>query len=167
MDGLLDEVVTVARRNAFSHVRDPKRKAEFFCVDRSSGACVSIVVGADATVTEAIVLALQPTDAPLEYVAKLLQLGGPRDSGVVEAMYARFVRCRTDAIPSASALRRFPPPTSTQVWARALLVTDTDDFVGFAVGTDRDALAGSLGELCTSSVSAGDYDEVAYHFLRG
>jgi hypothetical protein len=163
---MLDEIVAAARERSRSRVHDLSRHAEFFCVDTASGECLSIVVG-DGPAMDATVELARPPSGPAEnYVVRLLQLGGPRDSGVLDGMYARVVRCEGDAVPSESALRGFPPPASTEVWARGLLAAETNDVVGFAVATDRHALAPSLEELCTANVLVGDYDEVGYHFLR-
>lgn len=166
IDVLLDEVATVAHSRSSSHADDRSRHAEFFCVDTATVECLAIVVGDGPGVSGVIQLERPASGPAREYAVQLLQLGGPRDSGVLEGMYGRLVRCRGDALPSHSALQGFPPPTSAAVWARGLLAADTGDVLGFAVAIDRDALAGSLRELCASNDPAGDYDEVAYHFFR-
>jgi hypothetical protein len=166
VDSVLKEIVAVARDRFSRHGHDLDLHAEFFCVDTESGRCLSIVVGEREGMDAEVELARPPSGPPEDYVVWLLQLGGPRDSGVVEGLYARVVRCARTTVPGETALRGFPPPASTEVWARGLLGAETRDVIGFAVATNRDALTLSLEELCSSSVLVGDYNEVPHHFFR-
>jgi hypothetical protein len=105
-----------------------------------------------------------PPDA-LQADVHLLQVGGPRGSGVVQALYGRIVRCEPGAVTELS-FDGDAVPTSPDVWTRALLVAPDGWVLAFAVGPGRTALEQSLEKLSSRSMQVDDYDEVAYHFFR-
>jgi hypothetical protein len=160
---LVDEVVAAARVRATWPVRRTNRRAEFFFVDTSTGGGLSLVIGDDRTVTPVIELTRPVGDAE-EYDVHLLQIGGPRQSGVVDARLGRIVRCDPDGVVDLS-FNGDAVPRSPDVWARGLLVAVRGDVLAFAVATDRGALEQSLQKFASRCVRVDDYDDVAYHFL--
>lgn len=161
---LLDEIVAVARARSRWPVEQPNRRAELFFVDTASGDGLSLVVGDYRTVRPVIELARSPSKGPEEYDVHLLQVGGPRGSGVVQALYGRIVRCDPGAVSDLS-FDGDAVPTSPDVWTRALLVAPDRRVLAFAVGPDRGALEESLVKFSSRSAHVDDYDEVAYHFF--
>jgi hypothetical protein len=161
---LVEEVVAIARGRSGWPVQETGRRAEFFFVDTSSGDGLSLVVGDDRTMIPAIELERPPREDPEEYDVHLLQVGGPRESGVVDALYGRVVGCDPGAVEDLSFDGR-AVPTSPDVWARALLLAPEGRVLAFAVATDRAELERSLLEFSTRAPRVDDYDEVAYHFL--
>jgi hypothetical protein len=160
---LIDEIVALARSSW--PVRTTNRRAEFFFLDRSSGDALSVVVSDDRTVAAVIDLGRPPSANPEEYDVRLLQLGGPTDSGVVDALFGRVVRCNPAELGDFS-LDGDAVPTSPDVWARGLLVApDGGLAVAVAVASDFTALEESLRKFSSYSVAVEDYDDVAYHFL--
>jgi hypothetical protein len=164
LEPLIAEVVAVARAGSHWPVQRTNRRAEFFCINTSSGDSVSLVLGDDRTVTPVIELGRRPSEAPEEYDVHLLQLGGPKESGVVDALLGRVVRCDPDAVTDVS-FNGDTVPTSPHVWARALLVGPGGRVLAFAVGTDSAALERALDKFSARCTRVDDYDEVAYHFL--
>jgi hypothetical protein len=162
VDELTDEVIAVARaqRGATAAI---ERRAEFFLVEPSKGDCLSIVAGDNSTVCAVVELPRLARGEPQEYDVVLLQLGGPRGSGVVDALYGRVVYCAQAGGEETSAVHDVP--ASPHVWARAMLL-GPDELVAFAVGTDRGVLEQTLGELVDRPARSEDYGEVAYHFSR-
>jgi hypothetical protein len=161
---LIDEIVALARSSW--PVKMTNRRAEFFFVSRSSGDGLSVVIGDDRTVTPVIDLGRRPSGAPEEYGVRLLQLGGPTESGVVDALFGRVVRCHADE-PAELSFDGNTPPASPDVWARALLVAPNDALVlALAVASQFVALEESLRKFSARSITIDDYDDVAYHFLR-
>jgi hypothetical protein len=162
LEPLIEEIVALARSSG--PVTDTNRRAEFFFINRSSGGGLSVVIGHDHTVTPVINLG-RPRDEPEEYDVRLLQVGGPTGSGVVDALFGRVVRCDLAAFPELS-FDGDAVPTSPDVWARALLVApDRQLVLGIAVASDRGALEESLLKFSARSTRVDDYDEVAYHFF--
>jgi hypothetical protein len=160
---LIDEIVALARPSW--PVRSTNRRAEFFFLNRSTGDALSVVVGDDRPVTAVIELARAPSANPEEYDVRLLQLGGPTDSGVVDALFGRVVRCDRAELADVSFYGA-ATPTAPAVWARGLLVgPDGALAVAVAVATEFAALEESLREFSSRSVAVDDYDDVAYHFL--
>jgi hypothetical protein len=141
---------------------EPARRV--FFINTSSGDGLSLLIGDDRTVTPAIELARPASEDPEEYDVHLLQVGGPRTSGAVEALFGRVVRCEPGAISKLS-FNGDAAPTSPAVWARALLVAPSAQVVAFAVAADRAALEDSLIKFSTRCTRLDDYDEVAYHFF--
>jgi hypothetical protein len=163
VNALLEEIVAVARDRSPWPVRRSNRRAEFFFVDTASGDSLSLVLGDDRTVTPVIQLERRASDDPKEYDVYLLQVGGPRGCGVVDALFGRTVRCKPGAVSELS-FNGHAVPTTPDVWARALLVAP-GEVVAFAVATDRGALQHSLSKFSASCSDVDDYDEVASHFL--
>ena len=162
-DALIEEVVAVARARS-RPVERPDRRAEFFFVDTSSGDGLSLVIGDERTVRPVIELARPPSRDPEEYEVYLLQVGGPRGCGVVQALFGRIVRCD----PGASGELSFDGgavPASPDVWTRALLAAPDGRVLAFAVGPDRAALEQSLEKFSSRATQVADYEEVAYHFF--
>jgi hypothetical protein len=164
VESLIEEIVAVARARSRWPVERANRRAEFFFVNTSSGDGLSLLIGDDRTVTPVIELARPASEDPQEYDVHLLQVGGPRTSGVVEALYGRVVRCDPAEVSELS-FNGDAVPTSEDVWARALLVAPSGRVVTFAVATDRAALEESLTKFSARCTRIDDYDEVAYHFF--
>jgi hypothetical protein len=162
LEQLIEEIVAIARARSHWPVQMTNRRAEFFLINTSSGDGLSLVIGDDRTVTPVIDLARRPSEEPEEYDVHLLQVGGPRESGVVDALFGRVVRC--EAV-SEMSFDGDAVPASPDVWARALLVGPGGRVLAFAVGTDRRALEHSLDKFSARSTQVDDYDEVAYHFF--
>ncbi len=162
LGALMAEVVERARANRDWPVTHIDRRAEFFLTDSATGDCLSIVFGDDPNVASAVEPARPSSGEPRTYVVRCLALGGPRGSGVVDALFGRVVHRMTGA---ADVERKGPLP-SPEVWARALLVSpDDDEAVGVAVASDASSLDQALLELAGGSMRVEDYDDVAYHFL--
>jgi hypothetical protein len=163
LEPLIEEIVALARSSG--PIRDTNRRAEFFFINRSTGDGLSVLIGHDHTVTPVIDLGRTPRDEPEEYDVRLLQVGGPTESGVVDVLLGRVVRCDAAALTEMS-FDGNAVPASPDVWARALLVApDQQRVLGLAVATDRAALEGSLRTFSARSTRVDDYDEVAYHFF--
>lgn len=161
---LVNEVVALARARSHEFVRNPDRTAEFFFVDTPTGDGLSVVLGTSRTVMPAIDIEGAERGDPEEYDVQLLQLGGPRGSGVVPSLFARVVRGGPDA--AHEALDRDAVPSSPDVWVRALLLAAGGDLIAFAVGTDWAAIDESLQTLSASATDVESFDDVAYHFWR-
>jgi hypothetical protein len=161
---LINEIVTLARARSDWVVRDRDRAAEFFFVDTPSGDGLSVVVGEGLSVMPAIDVEGAERGEAEECEVQLLQVGGPRDSGVVPALSARVVRCAPDALHDG--FNGDAVPTSTHVWVRALLRAASGDVLAFAVGTDRIALEDSLRKLTGQANEVNDFDDCVYHFWR-
>jgi hypothetical protein len=166
LEPLIDEIVALARARSRPPVEQASRRAEFFFVDTSSGDGLSLVVGDDPTVRPMIELARPPRGDSEEYDVHLLQVGGPRGSGVVQAVFGQVVRCDAGAVDELS-FDGDAVPTSPDVWPRALLVAPDVRVLAFAVGPDRAALEQSLEKFSSRSTQVDHYDEVAYHFFLG
>jgi hypothetical protein len=163
LEPLIEEIGALARSSM--PLNETNRRAEFFLINRSSGDGLSVVIGHDRTVTPVIELSRAPDGEPEEYDVHLLQVGGPRDSGVVDALLGRLVRCDGAALTELS-FDGDAVPTSPEVWARALLVApDRDHVLALAVATDRAALEESLRKFSARCPRVDDYDDVAYHFF--
>lgn len=163
LEPLIEEIGSLARSSM--PLSKTNRRAELFLIDRSSGEGLSVVIGDDRTVTPVIELSRAPYGEPEEYDVHLLQVGGPRDSGVVDALFGRVVRCDGAAFTELS-FDGDAVPTSPEVWARALLVApDRDRVIALAVATDRAALEESLRKFSARCAGVDDYDDVAYHFF--
>jgi hypothetical protein len=165
LEPLIEEIVAVARVRSRRPVERPNRRAEFFFVDTSSGNARSLAIGDDRTVRPVIELARAPSGDPEEYDVHLLQVGGPRGSGVVQTLFGQVVRCDAGDV-DGPAFDGDAVPTSPDVWTRAILVAPDGEVLVFAVGPDRAALEQSLEEFSSRSTQVDDYDEIAYHFLR-
>jgi hypothetical protein len=164
LEPLVEEIVGLSRARSRWPVERPNRRAEFFFINTSSGDGLSLVIGDDRTVRPVIELARPPSRDPEAYEVQLLQVGGPRGSGVVQALFGRVVRCDAGAVGELS-FNGDAVPTSPDVWTRALLVAPDGRVLACAVGPDRAALEQSLEKLSSRSTHVEDYDEVAYHFL--
>ena len=160
---LIEEIGALARSSV--PLNKTNRRAEFFLINRSSGDGLSVVIGDDRTVTPVIKLSRAPDGESEEYDVHLLQVGGPRGSGVVDALFGRVVRCDGAALTELS-FDGDAVPTTPEVWARALLVApDRDLVLALAVATDRAALEESLRKFSARCPRVDDYDDVAYHFF--
>jgi hypothetical protein len=159
IESLLEEIVAVAPRWP---VQPTNRQVEFFFINRSTGDSLSLVIGEDRSVSPAIELD-RPSEGGSEYDVRLLQVGGPRESGVAPSLFGRVVRCDPGTVSELS-FDGDSVPTSSAVWARGLLVAPSAQVVAFAVATDRVALDGSLQEFSARCAGVADYGEVAYHF---
>jgi hypothetical protein len=164
VEALTEEIVAVARARSPWPVRRTNRRAEFFFINTSTGDGISLVLGDDRTVTAVIELELRPSDEPEEYDVHLLQVGGPRESGVVGALFGRIVHCDPGTVSELS-FNGDTVPTSPDVWARALLSAPAGDVIAFAVAANRAALDHSLHKFSSRCTRVDDYDEVAYHFF--
>jgi hypothetical protein len=164
VDQLLDEIVALARARRRRPVQQTSRRAELFFVETSLGAGLSLVVGDDRSVTPVIELERPSSEDPEEWDVHLLQVGGPRRSGVVNALFGRVVRCEPGTVGDLS-FDGDAVPASPAVWARGLLVQPGGQALAFAVATDRAALEHSLEKFSSRCTRVDDYDEVAYHFL--
>jgi hypothetical protein len=164
VEPLIEEIVAVARARSRWPVERTNRRAEFFFINTSSGDALSLLIGDDRTVTPVIELARPASEDPEEYDVHLLQVGGPRTSGVVDALFGRVVRCDPAAVSELS-FNGDAVPTSAEVWARALLVAPSAQVVAFAVAADRAALEDSLIKFSARCTRLDDYDDVAYHFF--
>ena len=164
LEPLIEEIVALARARSRRPVDRPNRRAEFFFVDTSTGESLSLVIGDDRTVRPTIELAQAPSGDSEEYDVHLLQVGGPRGSGVVQALFGQIVRCDAGAVSELS-FHGDAVPTSPDVWTRAILLTPDGGVLAFAVGPDRGALEQSLERFSSPSTQANFYDEVAYHFF--
>ncbi len=111
-----------------------------------------------------IELARPASKDPEEYDVQFLQVGGPRESGVLNGLFGRVVRCPPGAV-SEQSFNGDAVPTSPDVWERALLVAAWGQVLAFAVATDRAALEHSLRKFSARCTGVDDYDDVAYHFL--
>jgi hypothetical protein len=160
---LVEEIVAVARVRGRWPVQQTKRRAEFFFVNTCTGDGLSLVVG-ERTVTPVIELERSSSGAPEECDVHLLQLGGPRGSGVVDALFGRVIRCDPGAVGDRS-FNGDAVPRSPEVWARGLLVGPSGEVLAFAVAADQAALEQSLEKFSSRCTRVDDYDEVAYHFL--
>lgn len=161
LEPLIQEIVALARSS--STLQSPKRRAELFLLDRSSGDALSVVIGDDKTVAPVIELGRPPETEPEQYDVRLLQVGGPTTSGVVEVLLGRVVHCDTavDLSFDGDAL-----PTSPDVWLRTLLVApDRGRVIALAIASDRGALEETLRKFSARCPRIDDYDEVAYHFF--
>jgi hypothetical protein len=137
------------------------RRALF--VNRPSGDGLSLVIGDDRSVAPVIALSRAPTGDPEEYEVRLLQVGAPTCSGVVDALFGRVVRCDATAI---AAFARDAVPACPDVWARALLVApERDTGVAVAVGSSSAALDDTLSTFTASSAAVDDYDDLGYFFF--
>jgi hypothetical protein len=163
VEPLIEEIVALARARSRWPVERTNRRAEFFFVNTSSGDGLSLLLGDDRTVTPVIELTRPASEDPEQYDVHLLQVGGPRTSGVVEALYGRVVRCDPGEVGELS-FNGDAVPRSEDVWARALLVAPSGR-VAFAVATNRAALEESLTKFSARCTRLDDYDEVAYHFF--
>jgi hypothetical protein len=163
LEPLIEEIVTLARSSW--PVKRTNWRAELFFINRSSGDGLSVLIGDDHTVTPVINLGRAPVDEPEEYDVRLLQVGGPTKSGVVDALFGRVVRCDAAALTGLS-FDGDAVPTSPDVWVRALLVAP-DRHLALAVGVaaDRAALEESLRTFSARCPRVEDYDDVAYHFF--
>jgi hypothetical protein len=164
IEPLIEEIVTLARARSRWPVERTDRRAEFFFVNTFRGEGVSLLIGDDRTVTPVIELARPASEDPEEYDVHLLQVGGPRSSGVVEALFGRVVRCDPGEVGELS-FNGDAVPRSEDVWARALLLAPSGRVVAFAVAADRAALEESLTKFSARCTRLDDYDEVAYHFF--
>jgi hypothetical protein len=161
---LTDEIVALAR--ASWPVRRTARRVELFCVDTLGETGLSVVVGDDRTVRPVIDVSRPSGGEPQEYDGRLLQVGPPKRSGVVAALYARVVHCDARALDDLT-FDGNGPPASPEVWTRGLLVSsDRGDVAAFAVATDRAALEESLAAFDAVATRVEDYDDVAYHFFE-
>jgi hypothetical protein len=161
---LLDEIEALARARSGRPVGRPLRRAEFFFVNTSRGDGLSLVIGDDPTVTAAIELDRSPSNDPEELDVLRLQVGGPRDSGTVEALFGRIVRCGRSAVGDVS-FNGDAVPASPDVWTRMILLALDGQVLAVAVGPDRAAIDDSLEKFSLRASQVDDYDEVAYHFL--
>ena len=164
LEPLVEEIIALARGWSRRPVERPDRRAEFFFVDTSRGDGLSLVIGDDSSVRPVIELGRPPSGDPEEYDVHLLQVGGPRGSGVVQALFAQVVRCDAGAFDELS-FDGDAVPISPDVWTRALLVAQDGRLLAFAVGSDRAALEQSLEKFSSRSTQVDSYDEVAYHFF--
>ena len=164
LHALVEEIVAVARAQSRSPVERPSRHAEFFFIKMSTGDGLSLLIGDDRTVRPVIDLGRPPSKVPEEYDVQLLQVGGPRKSGIVGKLFGRFVQCEPGAVSELS-FNGDAVPTSPDVWTRALLVKPDGPVLAFSVGPDRAALEHSLEKFSARSMRVDDYDEVAYHFF--
>jgi hypothetical protein len=164
VEPLGEEIVAVARARSAWPVRRTNRRAEFFFINTSTGDGLSLVLGDDRTVTAVIELGRRPSDDPEEYDVQLLQVGGPGESGVVDALLGRVVHCDPGTVSELS-FNGDTVPTSPDVWARALLVAPGGQVLAFAVAANRAALEHSLHKFSAHCTRVNDYDEVAYHFF--
>jgi len=160
---LVDEVVDVARRRSSAPVEPREMVAEFFFVNAVSGECLSLVIGHDPSIAPVIDFA-EHDGSPEELSVNLLQLGGPRDRDVVDALLGRVVRCPSRATASVS-FNGDAIPSSPAIWARALLSGESGDVVAVAVGTDPERVQDALGKLSARCPVVADYD-VVYLFWR-
>jgi hypothetical protein len=165
LEPLIEEIVAVARARSRRSVERTNRRAEFFFVNTSTGDALSLVIGDDRTVRPVIELTRPPSADSEEYGVHLLQVGGPRGSGVMQALFGQVVRCDAGAVDELS-FDGDAVPTSPDVWTRAILVAPDGGVLAFAVGPDRAALEQSLEKFSSQSKQVDDYDEVAYHFFR-
>jgi hypothetical protein len=161
---LVDEVVDVARRGSMAAVKQRKMVAEFFFVNTESGECLSLLLGDDRSIAPVIELADQSGSSE-ELAVNLLQLGGPRDSGVVDALLGRVVRCPPHAVADVS-FNGGAVPSSPEIWLRVLLGASNGDVVAVSVGTDPASLQASLEKFSARCPAVTDYDDVVYHFWR-
>jgi hypothetical protein len=159
---LLDEVVSLAR--ASWPVQRTARRVELFLVDTSGSTALSLLVGDDPTAA-AVIDVSRPHEEPLQYDVQLLQVGPPKGSGVVEALYGRVVYFDAGAVEDLFFdTDSIPQPA---VWTRGLLVAPgRGELTAFAVATDRPALEQSLATLSQAATRVEDYDDVAYHFFE-
>jgi hypothetical protein len=164
LEPLIEEIVAVARARSRRPVERPNKRAEFFFVNTSTGDALSLVIGDDRTVRPMIELARAPNRDPEEYDVHLLRVGGPRGSGVVQALFGQVVRYQAGAVDELS-FDGDAMPTSPDVWTRAILVAPDGGVLAFAVAPDRAALEQSLEKFSSRSKQVDDYDEVAYHFF--
>ena len=163
LEPLTEEIVALARSSGAARIG--KRRVELFLVDRASGGSLSVLLGDDRGVTPVIDLARAPSADPEEYDVHLLQVGGPRDSGVVEALVARLVRCDAVALDDLS-FDGDAVPKSPDVWMRALLIApDGAPALAVAVGSGRPAVEESLRKFSARCDAVDDYEDVAYHFF--
>jgi hypothetical protein len=163
VEPLVEEVVAVAR--SARPVDRTARRVELFLVDRARGDALSVLIGDDGGVAPAVELGRRPSAEPEEFTVHLLQVGGPKGSNVVDALFGRVVRCAAAAHPDLSFDGR-AVPTSPDVWLRALLVApDRELVLALAVASDRAALEESLRKFSARCPRVDDYDDVAYHFL--
>jgi hypothetical protein len=162
---LIEEIVVVARARSRWPARRTNRRAEFFFVNTSSGDGLSLVIGDDCAVTPPIELERPPSEDPEELDVHLLQVGGPQERGVVEALFGQVVRCDPSSVEDLS-FDGDAVPSSPDVWARGLLVAPNAGVVAFAVASDRAALEHSLHKFSARCTRVDDYDEVAYRFWR-
>jgi hypothetical protein len=164
VEALTEEIVAVARARSPWLVRRTNRRAEFFFINTSTGDGISLVLGDDRTVTAVIELERSPSDDPEEYDVHLLQVGGPKESGVVDALFGRIVHCDPGTVSELS-FNGGTVPTSPDVWARALLLAPNGQVLAFAVATNRAALDDALHKFSSRCTRVDDYDEVSYHFF--
>jgi hypothetical protein len=164
LPSLINEIVTLARARSDWVVRDRDRAAEFFFVDTPSGDGLSVVLGEGRSVMPAIDVGAANRGEVEECEVQLLQVGGPRDSGIIPALLARVVRCGPVAVHDA--FNGDAVPTSTDVWVRALLRAASGDAVAFAVATEGLALEESLRRLTGQASEVKDFDDCVYHFWR-
>ena len=156
---LVDEVVSLARARSPS----PAAHAEFFFVDSAGGEGLSVLLADDESATPAIALPRPPSDVQ-DYSVHLLQLGGPRRSGVVETLLGRIVWCDPEHLRDLS-FNGDAVPASAAVWARTILVMPGREVLALAVATEQAPLEESLDKFAAAARSVHDYDDVAYHFL--
>jgi hypothetical protein len=162
-DSLLDEIGELAR--ASWPVRRTSRRVELFLVDTPGWNGLSLLIGDDPSV-EPVIDVSRPHGEPEEYDVRLLQVGPPEGSGVVDALFGRVVRCvageEDDVSFDGDAV-----PASRAVWTRGLLVApDRGELAAFAIATDRAALEQSLARFSDRATRVEDYDDVAYHFFE-
>ena len=94
---------------------------------------------------------------------RLLLLGAPRRSGVVDALFGRVVHYTSEAEADPKQDDQLPAP---DVPARAVLVSTVGrEALGIAIASDAGALHRTLGGSTTPSRSVKDYDDVACHFV--
>lgn len=164
LEPLIEEVVAVARARSPSVVQRTNRRAEFLFINTSTGDGLSLLIGDDRTVRAVIELERRPSEEPEEYDVQLLQVGGPRESGLVDALYGRIVHCDAGTVSELS-FNGDAAPTSPDVWTRALLLAPGGQLLAFAVAANRAALEHSLHKFSSRCARVDDYDEVAYHFF--
>jgi hypothetical protein len=163
LEALVEEIVGVARARSMRGVERTNRRAEFFLLNTSTGDGLSLVIGEDRTVAPVIELGRPPSEDPEEYDVELLQVGGPRTSGRVEALFGRLVDCDRGAV--SGSFNGDAVPTSPNVWARGLLIAPDGRLVAFAVGADSVAVEHSLQKFTARCPRVDAFDEVAYHFF--
>ena len=163
MELLVDEVVALARDRARWPFHRSGLRAEFFCIDTSSGDALSLVLCDDLSVEPAIELERAANADPKEYDVLVLQVGGPRGSGVVDALVGYVARCGPGAAGELS-FNGNTVPASPEVWTRGLLIGRDEGVVAFAIGSDDEVVRDSLRRFIERSTNIGAYDEVVYHF---
>jgi hypothetical protein len=115
-------------------------------------------VGDDESVVSAVEPERPATGEPRSYDVRRLEFAGPKESGVVDALFGRVVHCPLDVHDDA--------PLPPDVWTRAKLALPHGNQVVAIVGSNKRSVEEAVAAFTARAKRVDDYEDTAYHFLR-